>query len=167
MFQIHKYNPSYKDIFQNESEKIANILKCNYLIEHIGSTSVPGLDGKGVIDIMLVFNNIEEVNLAALILKNKYFLSNDGVNRKDRIFLTSSGDKESNEGDIHLHLVTKDNNDYLNAILFRDYLLQHPKTKQEYIDLKYKIFQKVDGDRAEYTKQKSDFIKDIIAIAKK
>lgn len=167
MFQIHKYNSAYKDIFQKESEKIANILEPNYLIEHIGSTSVPGLDGKGIIDMMLVFNNIEEVNSAVLKLKNKYFLSKDDINRKDRFFLTSSGDKESSEGDIHLHLTTKNNIDYLNAILFRDYLLQHPEVKQKYIDLKYELFKKVKGDRADYTRQKSSFINNIIEIAKK
>ena len=79
--------------------------------------------------------------------------------------MTSSGDRESGSGDIHLHLATKDNQDFLNAILFRDYLIRHPEARQSYIDLKYELYKKVAGNRSEYTKLKNRFIENIIALA--
>ena len=161
---LYKYNPVYKRIFREESNKIANILGGNCLIEHIGSTAVPELDGKGVIDIMIAFKDTDEQEIAVLLLENYYHTSDGGDN--GRIFMTSSGEKESQPGDIHLHLVLTDSENLNNAILFRNYLIQNPEAKRAYSDLKYKICQKVGDDRAEYTRLKSSFINEIIAKAK-
>lgn len=165
MLQIHQYDPSYANIFKRESEKIANILVGDYLIEHIGSTAIPGTDGKGVIDIMIAFNNIEEMISAILLLKKYYYLSDDKIDRDTRIFMTSSN-KESGEGDAHLHLVLKGCDDFANAILFRDYLIHHQDAKKAYVDLKYDIQKHITSNRAEYTKHKVDFIHRILALAK-
>jgi len=166
MLQILEYDPSFNDVFKNEREKIARLLKCDYFIHHIGSTAIPGMVGKGVIDIMITFTTVPEIKSAVLSLKNDYYLGSDKIERGDRIFMTSS-DVESKFGDVHLHLALDGSEDYINAILFRDYLIKHPDAKQTYIDLKYKLLKDVHGDRAEYTKQKSDFIKKVLTLAKK
>ena len=164
---IYKYSESFLSLFKKEKEKLKKILGNISLIEHIGSTAIPGVDGKGVIDIMLIFKDQNEIKKAVELLQvNGYFLANDKIERKNRVFMSSIGNRESDFGDIHLHLTTKDNDDYLNAILFRDFLKKHPKEKKEYIDLKYQLFNKVDGDRPKYTELKSAFIKKIIDLAK-
>lgn len=168
MLKIYKYSDSFPSLFEKEKEKLKKILGEICLIEHIGSTAIEGVDGKGVIDIMLVFekqNNIESI--IKLLQTNGYFLAHDNVNRNGRIFMSSSGNNESGFGDIHLHLTTKENDSYFNAILFRNYLIKNPKEKKEYIDLKYKLFESVEGNRKKYTKLKSDFIEKIINLAKK
>jgi GrpB-like predicted nucleotidyltransferase (UPF0157 family) len=165
MLQLHHYDPSYNDIFKRESEKIAKLLVGDYLIEHIGSTAIPGTDGKGVVDIIVAFNSIEEMLSAIIILEKHYHFIDDKVDRDTRIFMTSS-EKDSGEGDIHLHLVLKDSDDYNDAILFRDYLIKHQDAKQAYVNLKYDIQKNITNDRAEYTKHKADFIHNIIALAK-
>jgi GrpB-like predicted nucleotidyltransferase (UPF0157 family) len=137
------------------------------LIEHIGSTAISGVDGKGVVDMMLVFENLEDIESAVnLLQEHNYFISADKIHRNGRIFMSTSGERESEPGDYHLHLVTKENEDYANAILFRDYLIQHPKSRQDYIDLKYKIFNEVTGNRPEYTKLKTEFMRNIIDLAR-
>jgi len=165
MLHLHQYDPSYNDIFNKECEKIAKFLDGDYLIEHIGSTAVPGTDGKGVVDIIIALNNLEEMISAILILKKHYNFTEDKVDRDTRIFMTSSK-KESGEGDIHLHLVLKASDDFIDAILFRDYLIHHDDARQAYVDLKYDIQKNITNDRAEYTKHKVDFIHKIIALAK-
>lgn len=168
MLNIYKYNSSFLLLFKKEQKKLEQILGNICIIEHIGSTAIPKVDGKGVIDIMLIFEEQNEIETAINQLqKNGYFLANDKIDRKGRFFLSSTGKKESDFGDIHLHLTTKNNDDYLNAILFRDYLKYHPKKRQEYVDLKYKLFNEVDGDRKKYTELKSNFIKKVICLAKK
>lgn len=168
MLNIYKYNDSFPILFKKEKEKLSRILGDICLIEHIGSTAIEGVDGKGVIDIMLIFRKSDDLESAIKLLQtNGYFLATDSKDRKGRIFMSSSGTKESNLGDIHLHLTTKDNDTYLNAILFRNYLRKHPKEKQEYIDLKYQLFKNVEGDRKKYTESKSGFIEKIIYLAKK
>lgn len=165
MLQIFKYDPSFGDVYIKEREKIASLLEGGHSINHIGSTAIHGMDGKGVIDIMVAFKTIAEIKSAVLLLKNEYFIDSDKIERGDRIFMTSS-DVESKPGDIHMHLVLDTSDGYLNAILFRDYLIKHTDIKQAYADLKYKLLGEVNGDRAEYTKKKSSFIKEVIALAK-
>src|ERR1035437_1320086 len=109
MLTLHKYNPKYVELFQKERAKLNILLNNTCLIDHIGSTAIPGVDGKGVIDIMLVFNNVADLESAVKLLENaKYFSSTDDIKRNGRIFMSSTGETESNEGDIHLHLLTKD-----------------------------------------------------------
>jgi GrpB-like predicted nucleotidyltransferase (UPF0157 family) len=167
VFYIYKYSSSFVSLFQKKRDELKKILENSCLIEHIGSTSITGMDGKGIIDIMLVFDDAKKIKTKIKILqKNGYFLIKDNIDRKERTFMTSSDKKESILGDIHLHLTIKNSDDYLNAILFRDYLKKHPKEKKEYIDLKYEIYKNVDGNRSKYTELKSDFIKKIINLAK-
>lgn len=55
MLILHKYNSKYARLFQNEKKKLNNALNNICLVDHIGSTAIPGVDGKGIIDIMLVY----------------------------------------------------------------------------------------------------------------
>ena len=168
MLKIYKYSESFPSLFEKEKEKLKKILGQICLIEHIGSTAIEGVDGKGIIDIMLVFEKQNEIDsIIKLLQKNGYFLADDNADRKGRVFMSSSGAKESGFGDIHLHITTKENGSFLNAILFRNYLIKNLKEKQEYVDLKYKLFESVEGDRKKYTQLKSEFIEKIITLAKK
>lgn len=168
MLCIYKYSETFPSLFEKEKKKIEKILGKFCIIEHIGSTAIEGVDGKGIIDIMLAFENQNDIEPAIKLLqKNGYFLAENNADRNGRIFMASVKIGESDFGDIHLHLNTQNNDDFLNVILFRDYLRSHPKEKQEYIDLKYQLFKIVNGDRKKYTQSKSDFIQKIVASAKK
>jgi len=164
MLNLHEYNPKYAELFQVESVKLNKTLNNTCLVEHIGSTAIPGVDGKGVIDIMLIFNDEADIEPAVILLENDgYFSSVYDIKRNGRIFMSSTGVKESGEGDIHLHLLSRG---YSQTIMFRDYLIKHPEARQSYNDLKYELLKKVNGDRKEYTKLKDNFIKNIIDLAK-
>ena len=66
---VTEYNPLWKEMFEKEAEKIKNILKENLIeIHHIGSTSVPGMAAKPIIDIMPVVRSINDVDN----LKNEF-----------------------------------------------------------------------------------------------
>jgi len=168
VLNIYKYSEIFPSLFEKEKKKIKSILGDVCLIEHIGSTAIEGVDGKGIIDILLIFENQNDIESTVKSLqKNGYFLAVDSVKLNGRTFMSSSGIKESDFGDIHLHLAIENSDEYLNTILFRDYLRNHPKERQEYIDLKYKLFKEVAGNRPKYTESKNDFIRKIIASAKK
>jgi len=166
MLELHEYDQKYLEYFQTEQNKIRAIIGSDYIIEHIGSTAVPGLDGKGVIDIMLAFDNIGDVKIAYKSLLNSgYYYGSGDSDQNGRIFMSTSGTNESVEGDVHLHMITKDNAEYSKFILFRNYLINHPDVRQTYNSLKYEILEKVEGNRIEYTKLKSPFIKSVINLA--
>lgn len=168
MLTLHHYSASFSKLFQKEKEGLQSILGNQCIIEHIGSTAIPRTDGKGVIDIMLVFNNKNEIDTAVkLLVKKGYHLSKENIDRNDRVFMSSAGTRESSLDDIHLHLTTKGSESCKNALLFRDYLTTHPTQKQQYINLKYQIFKTVGGNRVRYTQMKNEFIEKIINLAKK
>jgi GrpB-like predicted nucleotidyltransferase (UPF0157 family) len=152
-------------MFRLERDKIIGIIGDICDIQHIGSTSILGMSGKGIIDILLIFKDSNLLKNAAIKLQKQYYLSKDNIERNGRIFMTSSP-KESVAGDTHLHLVLNGSNDSKNMISFRDYLINHPDSKQAYINLKHRLFQQTRGNRAEYTQLKGAFIKEIIAKAK-
>ena len=166
MLEICPYDPHFVDIFRRELDKISSIIDFDCRIEHIGSTSIPGMVGKGVIDIMVAFNSKDELSNGVNLLKNYYYLSEDNSGRNGRIFMRSSKN-ESTAGDIHLHLLTKDNPDLFNVLLFRNFLINNPDDQKAYAELKYMLKQKVGDDRKKYTELKNDFIKNIIDKAKK
>lgn len=169
MLKIYKYNEIFSKLFNKELKKLTGILGNNCIIEHIGSTAIKEVDGKGVIDIMIAFNDQNEIKKAINSLqKNSYYLIADGKDRKERTLMTSiEPGKESDFGDIHLHLTKKTDSSFLDAILFRDFLRKTPKERQQYTELKYKLLEETFGDRKKYTELKNDFIKKIIIKAKK
>jgi GrpB-like predicted nucleotidyltransferase (UPF0157 family) len=162
MLKIYKSDNHYRKAFTNEKKWIKSILGNDYVVEHIGSTAVPGLDGKGVIDILIGVDNENQINDAAQILaKNGYFYGRGKSDDSGRVFMASS-ELDTTEGDLHLHLVLKTSNDFNDFIKFRDFLRQNPSEARKYSDLKYKMAERVGSDREEYKKQKSDFIEGIL-----
>lgn len=166
--KLYKYSESFVSLFENEKNKLRILLGDKCVIEHIGSTAIPATDGKGVIDIMIGFEDQNNLDTAIkLIQKSGFILADYKIERKERVFMSSSGNRESDFGDIHLHLVIKTSEDFLNAILFRDFMRNNEKERQEYIDLKYQLWEKVGDDRKKYTQMKKEFIERIVEMAKK
>lgn len=167
MLTLYKYSDDFPKLFQQEKQELEKIIGTTCQIEHIGSTAIPGVDGKGIIDIMLVFTNQSEINNAVNLLKSAgYVLPEDTIDRGGRVYMSSVNSNNSSLGDIHLHLEHQNSDSCKNAILFRNYLISHPTEKQRYIDLKYQLVDTVNGDRAQYTNLKAEFINKIIKLAK-
>lgn len=135
------------------------------LIEHFGSTAI-GISGKGVVDIIIGFNNQTRLNEAIPILENRGYIK-DNAKREERIFMSSTGEKESGPGDFHLHLVLKQGRILAEAVAFRDYLTSHPREKKQYAKLKYQLAKKVGKNRALYTKLKGSFIEKAVRRVRK
>lgn len=162
MIYIYPYSVEYNKKFREEKTKLQGILGGECRIEHCGSTAIPGVLGKGVVDIMIGFDSWADVQKAIPLLQiNGYILSYD-KERKDRIFLSTAGEKESSFLDVHLHLINKNSAVFKNALLFRDYLKKNKQLRRQYNELKKQIIKTVKGDRRLYTKLKSNFIEKVL-----
>jgi GrpB-like predicted nucleotidyltransferase (UPF0157 family) len=162
MLKIYKSRKYFQEIFVINQKNLQNILGNFCVIEHIGSTAVLGVDGKGIVDILIGFDNEKQIKDAAVkLMDNKYFSGRSSPSRTDRIFMASSED-DTTLGDIHLHLVIKDSKDFSDFIKVRDFLRQNPEVAKEYSELKYKIAEKTSYDREKYKKEKSKFIEKIL-----
>lgn len=162
MLKIYKSRKDFSGIFIANQKNLQNILGGSCVIEHVGSTAISGVDGKGVIDILIGFDNKKQIKDAtAKLMDNGYFLGRNISNHASRTFMSSSKD-DTTLGDIHLHLVLKNSSDFDDFIKIRDFFRQNPEEAKKYSELKYKIAEEANYNREEYKKIKSKFIEAII-----
>jgi len=181
---IEKYNPIWVIKFQKLKKEISLILKSlNPQIEHIGSTSIPNLSAKPIIDIAVGVNNISELDLTINpMIKNKfiYYSVYNKVMPKRRLFVGLKNKNDfnkfkkiySNYEDIphekihryrlcHIHIWEFGSSEWKRHIAFRDYLIEHIQIQEKYKHLKVELSKKDWKDGNEYNSGKNDFIEAI------
>jgi len=151
------YNRKWPAMFQAEADKIARILGDNLVaIHHIGSTSVPGLRAKPIIDMMPVVKDISLVDkcnpqMAALGYEAMGEFGLPGL----RYFR-----KGEHERTHHVHCYSLSSSDEIERHLaFRDYLRTHPDVARAYGELKTRLAQEHPDDAAAYMDGKDAWVK--------
>ena len=125
-------------------------------VEHIGSTSVPGLAAKPVIDLMAAAASLDRVTAAEDALAGLGYHPLD-ARMPGRLFYYRD---EDGQRAYHLHVVTADTWDTRNQRLLRDYLRAHPEDARRYGELKQRLAaEQTDGD--EYTEAKTELIQEL------
>jgi GrpB-like predicted nucleotidyltransferase (UPF0157 family) len=153
--EIVEYDPSWPASYDSERERLARLLP-GVRIHHIGSSAVPGLAGKAVIDMIALVDDLE-ADSAALIQRAGYELpARFNVDLVHRRFLCYPTVVYRTH---HLHLV--DEREGLDRCLrFRDTLRADRQLAAEYVALKRALAARFGRDREGYTKAKSSFIND-------
>lgn len=129
------YNPEWPLIFEREARKIKDALGDNLIaLHHIGSTSVPGLDAKPVIDMIGVIKKPER---CIPMLEQLGFTYKGEYNVPMRFFFS----RDDGIDDMHLHAYEEGHPEIELNIAFRDYLREHEEARDEYANLKYKLLQ--------------------------
>lgn len=159
--KLYPYSEDFIELFEKERMKIRKVLP-GAEIRHVGSTAIPGVDGKGIIDILVALDNWGKKEKAVEKLKSIGF-THIHPEENGRIFLSKT--KDTGRGDIHIHLVKKGNKDYKEKLLFRDFLRKNENEAQKYQESKYKYIQEADGDRDKYNKLKESYIEEILEKA--
>lgn len=154
--KISPHNPKWIRSFEAEKK----LLKKFGRIEHIGSTSIPGLCAKPIIDIAIGVSSLKNKGVA----KYKKPLAEIDYQyireKRPGEFLFIKG-PESNRTH-HLHMIELDSPAWNKYISFRDYLINNPDSIKEYADLKTKLATKFAEDRKSYTAGKSKLIEKFI-----
>lgn len=162
MLKLYKSDSKSSARFMVESDRLAGVLGCSCAIEHVGSTAIPNLGGKGIIDILVGFDSESQIEKAVgKLLDNGYYSSRKKNAKTDYVFLASSED-DTTIGDFHLHLALKNSKKFTDFIKIRDYLQHNPKIAKEYGELKQELAKSTESDRDEYKKRKSYFIENIL-----
>lgn len=156
---VKEYDPLWVKEFEKEKEVIAKILGANAAeIYHIGSTAVPGLCAKPVIDIMPVVYSLAAADDAA----DKFraagyeYLGEFGI--PGRRYLRKGGDERTHQ--VHIFSV----NDRLNVerhLAVRDYLRTHPAAAGQYGELKKILAEKFPYDIEAYCNGKESFVAEL------
>ena len=160
-----KHNDSWKEWYLEEVERIKHILSKNSIkrISHIGSTAIPEIDAKNIVDILLeVKNELDLRHAKEMLTQNGYICMSE---TSTRISLNKGYTEQGYaEKVFHLHLRLDGDHDEL---YFRDYLLDHVKVAKEYEALKKSLVPAYVHNRDGYTKAKTAFITKITQQARK
>lgn len=131
-------------------------------IQHVGSTSIPSIKAKPIIDIAIAVDDFEDVLLLEEELKKQGFYYRPQVDLGEQL-LFASGSHYDGTGDLQthfIHIVKTGSMDWRNYINFRDYLNSTPAVAKVYEDLKVLLAKQapVDNGREKYLRGKHDFI---------
>src|SRR5262249_40228433 len=130
-------------------------------IEHVGSTAVPGVAAKPVIDIMAGVESLERSRPALVVVERLHYCY--APYRADVMhwFCKPSPAFRTH----HLHLVPFGSRLWIERLAFRDYLRAHGAVAQEYAELKRRLAEAHRFDREAYTEAKTPFVERIVRDA--
>jgi len=160
-YAFRRYDKSYPILFAIEKTRLKEILPKDSQIEHVGSTAVKGLGGKGMIDIAISVNKKELIKYLKNLEENGYVYKPKFPD-KERKYLERRIIKNGKERRIHLHLTNKNSYVWKEFLIFRDVLRNNEKIKEEYSRLKKKALIYSKGDGKKYLEYKQPFIRKII-----
>lgn len=158
------HNPQWSDWARGEIVVLSALLSgYDPTINHIGSTAVPGIYAKPIIDILVeVSADIDWLSIKTIMEDGGYICMSESEGRVSfNKGYTPAGYAE-NVFHVHFHR-TGDNDE----ILFRDYLNAHPEVAKEYEGLKLSLLPKYKNNRDGYTDAKTLFVRNIVRLAKK
>ncbi len=152
---ITPHNPLWKEWAEEEIYHLRNIL-ADYepVINHIGSTAIPDIQAKPIVDILVEVSEEVDWNKLHDILESSGYIcmSNSGNRMSFNKGYTPSGYAERV---FHIHIHQLGDNDEL---FFRDYLIAHPDVAKEYEKLKMSLLPEFKHNRDGYTEAKTEFI---------
>ncbi|SRR6266566_1762225 len=164
--EIAEYDTGWPARFATEAEQIRRLLETPSLeIEHHGSTAVPGLAAKPVIDMLVAVDSIGSAEqYAATLVQNGYEHGDPRYRDQwpERIVVIR---RENGVRVCHVHLMLRQHAVWTRLTAFRDHLRTHPEVAREYADLKRSLAGTLGHDRHAYMSAKGAFIARITDVA--
>ena len=156
------YDPSWPVLFEQEKAHLRKILGERVLqIEHFGSTAVPGLAAKPVVDIAIGMRSLSAAADCIPLLESLGYVYQPELEAAvpGRRFLWK-GDALVHT--FHLHICELDSPEWLNPMRFRDHLREHPEDMRRYADLKRDLAAQNGSDIGAYIDGKTAFVREIL-----
>ncbi|BAZ41967.1 hypothetical protein NIES4101_79350 [Calothrix sp. NIES-4101] len=157
--EVVPHNPSWKQEFDRESQLVADALGNNVIqVHHIGSTSIPGIYAKPIIDILVEVTNIHQVDEfnSHMIALGYEAMGEFGLPGR-RYFRKEIYQNRTH----HVHVFPNNSDDVARHLNFRDYMISHPEDARAYSELKRNLAQKFANDIESYMDGKDGFIQEI------
>ena len=160
---VVEYDPAWPRLFEEEKARILAVAGI-YIqdIRHIGSTAVPGLGAKPIIDMMIGLMYLALVEKCVQPLESLGYKYRGEYGIPGRHFFHKKQDGLATH---HIHMVEKGSDFWNRHLLFRNYLRTHPEDAHQYYLLKKKLADKFGSDHEGYTDAKAKFIEAILTRA--
>lgn len=161
------HDPAWALRFSEERARIAAVFADvpGVEIEHVGSTAIPGIAAKPVIDLMLGAPSLADIEAripAVEALGYRYVREFEAELPERRYFRRAARGPRTH----HLHAVVLGGPFWRDHLAFRDFLRRHPADARAYESLKHSLAESCDGDREVYTDGKSAFVRGILFRAR-
>lgn len=161
--KLTPYSPAWALRFHREEQRLRRrIGSARYALEHIGSTAVPGLDAKPIIDIALQIPSLRRLALWIRRLEAAGYEYKGEYGLPGRHFFTAG-----NPVTYHLHLVPRKSRHWERWLLFRDYLRANPAASNQYLTLKQALARRYAANREAYTRSKTPLVATLLEQARK
>lgn len=165
---IQEYSEKWNDLYELEKKSILNSFNSWEIvkIDHIGSTAIPGLKAKPIIDILFqISERVEMQRFEDNFNTLGYELTKQPDNPPPHMTFVKGYTPDGFQGQAyHVHIRYEGDWD---EIRFRDYLIMHKEISMEYEKLKLELAEKFRYDRDAYTNSKSEFIEKINKLTRK
>ena len=159
---LTEHQENWRKWYLEEEALLKNAIPKMYRISHIGSTAIPTIWAKPIIDILV------EIPKESNLLDYKDLVINNGyicMSQRENGLSFNKGYTENGfaERVFHLHVRYAGDN---NELYFRDYLMEHPDIAQEYEELKLRLWKEYEHNRDGYTNAKTELVKKYTEKAK-
>lgn len=152
---VEPYSPEWPELYRNEASLLAEVFgDLLAAIHHIGSTAVPGLPAKPVIDIIIGVYDFERVDELSPAMESLGYEAWGEYGMEDRRFFPKGGNRRSH----HVHVFPAGHPQIARHLRFRDYMRAHPRDVHEYAALKEELAARFPHDIDGYCDGKDEFI---------
>ncbi len=156
---VEKYNPIWPKWFEEIKTYLGEkIVKACLRIEHVGSTSIPGMTAKPIIDLILVIEPEGWEEMKSLLEERGYYYrGNQGIEEREVFRLKDETILPSH----HLYVCPKQSFELKKETAFREYMKTHKKDRERLNALKWSLAEKFNNDRQLYIDGKDAMVKEI------
>ena len=168
---VESYNPKWAHGFHELKDAYLTHIKSDLRVEHVGSTAVPGLSARPILDIDIVVKTEKEAkDLVEALEELGYIYDEDKDIKGVEVFVRSLNDvplmyeHHSKWLPHHLFVCLEDSLAYRNHVAVKDYLMKHEEAIEEYNALKVALSHKYPHDIEKYIHEKTPFITRILSV---
>ncbi len=162
--RVVPYDAAWPTLYEAERARLASILAAHDValqLEHTGSTAVPGLAAKPIIDILAGWKANDERTRAMRALETAGYAHRGEQGIAGRDFFRRGDPRQ-----YHLHLVRVGSTFWSDHLTFRDHLRHTPDAATAYAALKLALAERYSSDRGRYTDGKEEFVRAALASAR-
>ncbi|MCT4780209.1 MULTISPECIES: GrpB family protein [Exiguobacterium] len=150
------YQTSWADEFEQEAVRLRTVFGERLLaVHHIGSTSVPGLSAKPILDILPVVDSLDGIEAFDVAMEQIGYEAKGEFGMPGRRYYRKGGDDRTH----HIHLYASGNPEITRHVIFRDYLREHPDEVEAYSEIKEQLANQYPEDIDAYIVGKNTFVK--------
>jgi GrpB-like predicted nucleotidyltransferase (UPF0157 family) len=157
--EVVPYDPAWPQLFEEEVARLAAIFGPEIVaIHHIGSTAIPGINAKPIIDMLVEVRDIEKVDAFDATMSGLGYLPRGEFGIAGRRFFIKG---DENHRTHHIHMYQTGHPRIAYHLDFRDYLIAHPEEAQAYSRLKEDLARRYPTDIESYMAGKDGLIKEL------